>query len=357
MSRTSIALLETLTQADAAPGHETEVREIFRSGLAGIGPVATDGLGSVFCTKRGSTDRPRILLASHMDEVGFIVQRVTPAGYIRFHPLGGWWAHSLPAQRVNIITRRGKVPGVIGSRPPHLLKGAERDRVLDVSDLFIDIGAASADEAAGLGVVPGCPIVPHTPFLPLIEDRVYSSKAFDNRVGVALVIEALQRLGEHPNTVIGAGSAQEEVGLRGARTLAELVEPDLAVVLEGPYADDAPGGDPSGMQCRMGGGVHLRLYDPTMIANPALCDHVIEVARGAGIPHQIAVWTAGGTDAGAIHLVGRGIPTIVLGVPVRYIHSHVSVLNIDDYLAVLRLLLVLLPTLDRAAVDRVGHAT
>jgi len=349
----SIELLERLVQADAVPGHEEEVREIFRARLSAVGELGGDRLGSVLCTKRGSADGPRILLDSHVDEVGFIVQRVTAAGLVKFLPLGGWWPHALLAQRVRILTRRGKLPGVIGSRPPHVLQPGQRERVLDFPDLFVDIGAGSQADAEERGVTPGCPIVPWSPFLPMANPDLLSGKAFDNRVGVALVIETLERLGDHPNTVIGSGSAQEEVGLRGARTVAGTVEPDLAIVLEGPYADDVPAGDPGAAQCRLGGGVHIRLYDPTMIPNPRLCELVIEAARSLAIPHQLAVWAAGGTDAGAIHQTGRGVPSIVLGVPVRYIHSHVSIIDINDYLATLRLLLHLVPALDRTTLDRI----
>jgi hypothetical protein len=127
----SIELLERLTQADAVPGHETEVREIFRSRLSDVGELATDRLGSIYCTKRGTSGAPRVLIDSHLDEVGFIVQSVTPGGMVKFLPLGNWWPHALLAQRVRVLTRDGKVPGVIGSRPPHVLKPSERDRVLD----------------------------------------------------------------------------------------------------------------------------------------------------------------------------------------------------------------------------------
>ena len=293
----------------------------------------------------------RVLLDSHLDEVGFIVQRVTNAGYVKFLPVGGWWAHTLLAQRVNIVTKHGKVPGVIGSIPPHLLGAGSREKVMEIQNLFIDIGAGSDTQASDeFGVVPDCPIVPHGPFMPMQNPMLFSAKAFDNRVGVALVIQTLQKLGKHPNTVIGAGSAQEEVGLRGARSVAQIVQPDVAVVLEAPPADDNPGTDSDAVQGKLGAGVQIRLYDPTMIPNPRLCELVIETAKAHQIPHQLAVRQSGGTDAGSIHQVGSGVPSIVLGVPARYIHSHVSIINIDDYLATLDLLLQLLPKLDENTV-------
>ena len=350
----SVELLHRLTQLDAVPGHETEVTDFLRDRWAGLGELGGDRLGSLFCVKRGSADAPRVLLDSHVDEVGFVVHRVTPAGHVRFLPLGSWWPHALLAQRVRILTARGKIPGVIGARPPHLLKPAERERVLDFGDLYVDVGAESAEEAVeSYGVRPGCPIVPEATFGTLANPRLLTAKAFDNRVGVALVTEVLERIGDHPNTVIGAGCVQEEVGMRGARAVADIVQPDVALVLEGPYADDAPPAERSAMQCRLGGGVHVRLYDTTMITNPRLAEFVLETAQALGIPHQVAVWAAGGTNAGAIHQVGRGVPSIVLGVPVRYIHSHVSVMHLDDYEAARDLVLALVARLDREAVERI----
>lgn len=352
MSQKSVELLKELTQADAIPGHEEEVRKIFQSQLEGVGVIQRDRLGSIFCAKRGNAEKPRVLLDSHMDEVGFMVQHVTGTGYVTFLPVGGWWAHTLLAQRVNILTKKGKVPGVIGSTPPHLLSDNSRDKVMDIKELYIDIGADDSDQATEeFGVKPGCPIAPYAPFMQLKNPKLFSAKAFDNRVGVGLVIETLQQLTDHPNTVFGTGSVQEEVGLRGARTVAAAVEPDVAIVLEGPPADDLPNVGSDTLQGKLGGGVQIRLYDPTMIANPRLAEFVIETAAAHQIHHQIAVRTSGGTDAGAIHQVGRGVPAIVLGVPARYVHSHVSIINIDDYRAALNLLLCLLPQLDTSVVD------
>ncbi len=351
MNETSIELLKSLTQADGIPGYETEVREIFRDAVSDVGPIGTDGLGSIFCERAGNVEQPRILLDSHLDEIGFVVQSVTDNGFVKFLPLGGWWAHTLLAQRVTITTKLGKVPGVVGSTPPHLLSGS-RDKVLDMKDLFIDIGAESEEQAAeAFGVLPGCPIAPYGPFMPLKNDKLFSAKAFDNRVGVAIVIEALLKLDEHPNTVIGAGSVQEEVGLRGAKTMAASVEPDLAIVLEGPPADDTPGLSVGSTQGKLGGGVQIRIIDSSMIVNPKLADFAIETAKRHEIPYQLGVRQSGGTDGGAIHQSGRGVPSVVLGVPSRYIHSHVSIINIDDYTAALDLTMHLAREIDASALE------
>jgi len=353
MNETSIELLKSLTQADGIPGHETEVREIFREMVANVGTIGTDRLGSIFCTCVGSSAHPRILLDSHLDEVGFIVRNVTEAGYVKFLPVGGWWAHTLLAQRVTITTKLGKVPGIIGSVPPHLLGAGARDKVIDMKALFIDVGAESETQAMEeFGVLPGCPIAPYGPFIPLKNSKLFSAKAFDNRVGVALVLETLLGLDVHPNTVIGAGSVQEEVGLRGARTVATSVQPDIAIVLEGPPADDTPGLNSDAEQGKLGGGVQIRLYDPSMIVNPKLGEFVIETARRHQISYQVAVRQSGGTDGGSIHQVGAGVPSIVLGVPARYVHSHVSIINIDDYFATLGLISHLVREMDASVLDR-----
>ena len=221
--------------------------------------------------------------------------------------------------------------------PPHLLSGS-RDKVLDIKDLFIDVGAESEEQAMEeYGILPGCPIAPYGPFSQLKNEKFLTAKAFDNRVGVALVIEALLNLDEHPNTVIGSGTVQEEIGLRGAKTVAASVEPDLAIVLEGPPGDDTPGLSVGNSQGKLGGGVQIRIIDSSMIVNPKLADFVIETAKQHEIPYQLGVRQSGGTDGGAIHQFGRGVPSVVLGVPSRYIHSHVSIINIDDYTAVLEL--------------------
>ena len=352
MAETSIELLKSLTQADGIPGFEAEVRKIFRDKLSDTGAIGTDRLGSIFCTRVGSAEHPRILLDSHMDEVGFIVQNVTDDGYVKFLPVGGWWAHTLLAQRVTITTKLGKVPGIIGSTPPHLLGAGARDKVADMKDLFIDVGAESREQAMEeFGVIPGCPIAPYGPFMPMKNSKLFSAKAFDNRVGVAIVIEALLKLENHPNTVISAGSVQEEVGLRGARTVTASVAPDIAIVLEGPPADDTPGLGGSASQGKLGGGVQIRLYDPSMIVNPKLGEFVIETAARHQIPYQIAVRQSGGTDGGSIHQVNAGVPSIVLGVPARYVHSHVSIINVDDYTATLELVLHLVREIDTSVLE------
>ena len=352
MRQKAVSLLQELTEAHAVSGHEDEVRAIFVDKLKPCGELSADRNGSVFCEIGNSG--PRVLVAGHMDEVGFMVQNITPDGFVQFVAIGGWWEHNLLSQRVEILTRDGtKILGVIASCPPHFLPETQRRQVMSIEQMFIDIGATSARDAIeNFGVALGDPIAPVSAFTPLAREDWFMAKAFDNRVGMAATIQAGQILAHSllPNRVILCGTVQEEVGLRGARSAATFANPDVAIILEGPPADDTPGGPRSDCQGRLGGGAQIRMFDPTAIANPRLARLAIETAREAGIGHQITVRRSGGTDAGAFHLANTGIPCVVLGVPARYIHSHNAIINLHDYLQLLALTVALVRSLDEATV-------
>lgn len=353
MRAKALSLLQELTEAHSVSGHEDEVRAIFIDELTDVGPLATDRNGSVICAH--DNGGPRILIAGHMDEVGFMVQNITLDGFIHFVAIGGWWAQVMLGQRVQILTRGGeKIIGVIGSKPLHFLPPAQRENAVPIESMFIDVGATSRREAADdFGISLGDPIAPLSLFTQMAKSDFFMAKAFDNRVGMAALIQSAQELADtdHPNELVFAGTVQEEVGLRGAKTLASFVKPDVAIVLEGPPSDDTPGFHIHDSQGKLGGGVQIRLYDPTAISNPRLAELTIQVAERANIPHQIAVRRTGGTDAGSFHLSNQGIPSIVLGCPARYIHSHNAIIDIDDYLAMVSLTIALAGALDEGAVE------
>ena len=349
MQAKGLQLLESLTQAHSIPGHEDEVREIFINELRDYGELGSDKNGSVYCT-RGKKG-PRVLVAGHMDEVGFKVQNILPNGYLKMVPLGGWWGHTLLAQRVVVKNRHGeKIIGTIASSPPHFLSEAERNRVMGISQMFVDIGARSRQEVEDWGIHLGDPICPWSPWTPMRQPGWYLTKAFDNRVGMAGVIQVGQGLTPEHCQLIVAGSVQEEVGLRGAKTLAHVTQPDVAIVLEGPPADDTPGMPLSESQGVLGGGVQIRLHDPSAIMNPRLAQFAIDLARQEGIPHQVTVRASGGTDAGSFHLAGAGVPSVVLGTPARYIHSHNAIICAADYHAMVALTQAMLSHLDEETV-------
>ncbi len=349
---TAIRLLSELGEAHGAPGSEGELRRIVRREAGG--DVTTDRSGNVICVRRGSADKPRVMLAAHMDEVGFMVHAVTKSGLIKFVPLGGWWPHTLLAQRVRIRTGENRdVLGVIGAKPPHFLTESERDKLMKIDDMFIDVGAVDSDDVRDrFGIRPGDFIVPDSGFTPLHNPDFLLCKAFDDRCGLALMTHIMRKLEDvaHPNTVCGVGTVQEEVGMRGARTAAYGVNPDVAIVLEGSPADDLPSVPEEERQGALGKGAQIRVMDPSAIMNPKLVRHAVKLAKENNIRHQVAVRKSGGTDAHAIHLHGIGVPTIVIGTPARYIHTHNTIINIQDYLSALDLVLKLLETLDESTV-------
>jgi endoglucanase len=287
-----------------------------------------------------------------MDEIGFMVRHITKEGFVKFVPLGGWWDQVLLGQRVIIKTHKGDVVGVIGAKPPHLLPADERKKVVEKKDMYIDIGASSQAEVDEAGVRVGDPIVPDAQFTPLAGGKTYLSKAFDDRVGCALVVEALQHFAakEHPNVIYGAATTQEEVGLRGAGTSAEVVNPDVAIVLESDIAGDVPGIKEEESAVKLGKGPTVILYDRSMIPNLRLRDLVIDTAKALEIPLQFSAIEGGGTDAGAIHRHKVGVPSVVIGVAARHIHSHGAIIHRDDYDNAVKLLTGLIGRLDSETV-------
>lgn len=348
----SLDLLRSLSNAYGISGHEAPVREICVKELSGCGDFSCDKSGSLFCSRgEGRT----VMLAAHMDEVGFLVQNVTPDGFIQFVGIGGWWTHTLPSQRVVIRTAGGRhINGVVGSRPPHFLAESQRNTLQSMDVLFIDVGAESRAQAMEeMGINLGDPIIPDVEFCSTVNPHRFVGKAFDNRIGLSAAIEASRILAGRNLScrLVTAGTVQEEVGLRGAKTAGARIQPDCAIILEAPPADDTPGFSPAESQGRMGAGVQIRAYDPTAIMNPRLVDFVRKTAERNGISFQMAVRRSGGTDAGALHLAGEGVPCVVLGVPTRYIHAHNGMMDIRDYRSMVDLLVELVSALDGDTVD------
>lgn len=347
------ALFKEITEAPGVPGYESEVRAIIRRYLEGIAIIEQDKMGSIICRKAGLADSPKVMLAGHMDEVGFMAKLITKEGFVKFVPLGGWWDQVMLAQRVVIKTCQGDVLGVTGAKPPHLLPPEKRKEMVEKKDMYIDIGATSQEEVKERGVRPGDPIIPVSDFAVLANPKTYMSKAWDDRVGCALFIQAIQRLTEepHPNTVYGVGTVQEEVGLRGAKTSAHVVSPDVAIILEVDIAGDVPGIEPEESAIKLGQGPTLLVYDKRMIPNLKLRDLVIETAQELGIPLQFSAVEGGATDGGMVHIHAGGVPTVVIGVPTRHIHSHVGILHRDDYDNALKLIVALVKKLDQTTVQ------
>jgi endoglucanase len=283
-----------------------------------------------------------------MDEIGFMTKHITKEGFIKFIPLGGWFDQVLLGQRVIIKTSKGEIVGVIGAKPPHILPTSERDKVIKKRDMYIDIGVTSKQEAEEIGIRLGDPVIPRADFVPLANNKTFLAKAFDDRVGVAMMVSALQAIQniEHPNSIFGVATVQEEVGIRGATTSVHAVDPDIAIILEVDIAGDVPGIKPEESSVKMGCGPTVLIYDTRMIPNIKLRDFLLDTAAELDIPVQLSYVEGGATDGGSIHLHNTGVPTVVLGVPVRHIHTHSAILHREDYDKAVDLLVEVLKRLD-----------
>jgi putative aminopeptidase FrvX len=346
-------LLKELSEAPGVSGFEAGARVVMRRELTDLGvDIEQDKLGSLIARLPGTAERPRVMLAAHLDEVGFMVRYITDSGYIRFLPLGVWGDQVLQGHPVTVETSRGSIPGMIGTRPPHLLKADEANKVVTQDAMYIDIGAGSRREVEEMGVRVGDPIVPRAQFTALANGKGYLAKAWDDRAGCALIIEVSRALVDqpHPNTVYGVGTVQEESGLRGARTSAYTVDPDVGLVLEVALTHDSPDAKPDEGDVKLGGGIVIILQDASMLPNPRLRDLAFDTARELDIPVQFDAARGGATDGGPMHLNARGVPCLYVGVPARYVHCHQGIIWRNDYDAMLRLLLELNKRLDARTV-------
>ncbi len=349
-------LMKDMMEAFGPSGFEREVNSLFKKHMAPYADeLITDKLGSVGFVVIGSSDRPRVLITGHTDEVGFIISSVTDEGFLTFNQLGGWFDQVLLGQRVVIRGSKGDVQGIIASKPPHILTEEERKKVIEKKDMFIDVGATSKQEAEECGVKVGDPVVPYSTFQLIQNGKVAMGKAFDDRIGAFVFAEAIKRMKaqkiDHPNTIYGVATVQEEVGLRGAQTIAHVVDPDVAIILEVDIAGDVPGIKAQDAQARMGKGPSLLTFDAGMIPNQPLKEWVIEVARQSQIPLQLSQMKGGRTDGAPIHMSRAGCPTVVISVPTRHIHSHSGLISLKDTENTVRLIMELVKRLDAKTVE------
>lgn len=350
----TLTMLKDLTDAKGIPGNEKEVREMFESYIRPYADeLTTDNLGSSIAKKTGDENGPNIMIAGHLDEIGLMVTRIDENGFLYFQTAGGWWNQVMLAQRVTIMGSKGDVTGVIGSKPPHILSAEARKKPYEIKDMFIDIGATSKEEAESFGVKPGDSVVPYFEFTQLKNEKLLMAKAWDNRIGLAIAIDVLKALKdeEHPNTVYGVGTIQEEVGLRGAKTSSHLIQPDIGFGVDVGIAGDTPGIAKQDADSKLGEGPQIVLYDASMISHKGLRDLVVETAEENNIPYQFTSMAGGGTDSGSIHLTGNGVPSLSVTVASRYIHSHAGILHRDDYENAVKLLTAVIKKLDRKTLD------
>ena len=324
-----IPLLEKLSNALGPSGFEDEVREIVLTELKKLTKkVNIDTIGNVIGYHEGSG--PKIGLFAHMDEVSLIITHIEKNGFLRFHTLGGIVPHALYSQRVIIITEKGKkIPGYIGIKAPHLFPLEERRKAIPIDQLFIDVGADSEEEVRDLGIREGCFAVFATKFTKLTKYRVMG-KAFDDRVGLTVMLKVLERLKDEDVNLIVVGTVQEEVGLRGAHTAAWITEPDIALALECTAAADIPGTPSHKMSTQLGRGPAITVADRSIVVSPKVIRLLIEAAKKAKVPYQFKEMPVGGTDAGIIYISKKGALAGVVSCPGRYIHSPAAIIDLRD---------------------------
>ena len=355
-----LKLIEALSNANGISGFEDEVVNVIKEYVGDRLIVEVDHMNNMILrypseASKDNRDKPIIMLDAHSDEVGFIVHAIKPNGTLKFLPIGGWSTQNIPAHLVRIRNNEGHyIEGVVASKPPHFFKGGEG--LVPIEELVIDIGAMSYDEVVKVYHIEiGAPVVPVASFITNEKMGWMRGKAFDNRLGCSAVIETMLAFAKVtlPVTLVGAISAQEEVGLRGAKINAGRIKPDLAIIFEGTPADDTfkPESEAQGALKK---GTQIRHFDRSMIANPRLTQMAITCAKTNSITFQRAVREGGGTNAGAIHLADEGVPCLVLGTPVRYAHTHYGYSNLCDHASTIALAKQFINTLSLQEIERLS---
>ncbi|HZJ86864.1 MAG TPA: M42 family metallopeptidase [Erysipelothrix sp.] len=342
LNKQQLKWFEDLTQIDGVSGHELYVAKYLHQEYGRLGyEVKYDQLGSIVAYKKSKIENaPKVMVLAHMDEVGFLVKEITETGVLKIHPVGGWFSQTLLAHRVRVTNRYGDVfKGTIGSIPPHMLSPEERNKPMQIDQMIVDIGAKDKDEVLDLKVQVGDMIVVDGPFEKLNDKRLLA-KAFDNRYGCVMGLDILDSLHDKdlPFDLYVGASVQEEVGLRGAQTITQMINPDYAMVLDCSPANDALDKNAQG---KLGDGVLIRMMDASMIANKDLIHELVDVCVDNDIKHQY-YFSNGGTDAGIVHKVHDGVPTVTACIVARNIHTSSSILDVEDYLNAKKAILKLL---------------
>lgn len=350
-------LLKNLSEADGIGGMEREVSRIVTTyGEQYSDEIRYDNLGSVILKASGQVDGPKIMLSSHMDEVGFMVRSITDDGYVNLLPVGGWWGHVMPAQEMTITTAEDKkIIGVIGSRAPHGLPEEIKEKVIKPMDLYLDLGIDSREAVESLGVSIGDMITPNVQFREMNDSNYLMGKAWDDRCCVGVGLEVLKNLKaiEHNSTIYFAATTQEEVGIRGARTAVHTIKPDIAIALDVTTATDTPF-DNKGM--KLGGGVVLSVLDSLTIGNSGMVRMMEEIVKDLNLDVRFDFMTVGGTDACNIHKMLDGVVSMTLSLPTRYMHSPRLIIHKEDYIQTIKLVTEFCRRLDWSSLNQMKAA-
>jgi putative aminopeptidase FrvX len=354
----TIELLQKLVDAPGPSGFEEPIRKVMADYMRPLAAsIRYDGMGSIIAA-HGSTG-PRVMIDAHMDELGGMIRRITPSGLLTMQMLGGWMDQALVDQRWVIMGSKGAVHAVTGIRDVHVVPADERTRVYPRDGLYLDVGAKSEAEVQAMGISPGDPVAPDSPFTVLNGTDNYLAKAWDDRAGCAVVIEAMRRLNArpHPNQIFWTITTQEEIGLRGAHTAADMVKPDLAIALEAGITGDTFPGHPEETQGKLGAGPGIFLYDSSELPNRKLVAFVKDTAAARNIPLQTDLVQGYGDDSAEIQKAVGGVPTVNMVVPVRYTHAHNGIMNRRDFDQMVDLLVAMIEKLDAAKVAEIRDFT
>jgi putative aminopeptidase FrvX len=349
-----IRLMKELTSADGPSGFEGPVRTIFVREMRDLGAqVSTDGLGSVIAKIPGAAASPRIMVDAHLDEVGLMVRAITPEGFMKVQRLGGWIGTNMVDQRWTILTRKGPLPAVSGTQDAHIASDEDVRWSVNPLNVFLDVGARSKADAKALGIRPGDPIAPATPFTVLANNR-YAAKAWDDRIGLLIEIEAAKRLRREgvnvPNTLYFAGTVQEELGMRGAITATDVIKPDVGIALEVGIAADYPGTNSNQAEETLGAGPAVFAYDGSVVPNIKLRKLFESTAEDHHIPLQTDLVVKYGEDAAYIQRSATGVPVVNFTVPTRYTHANTGIIDRSDFENAVTLLVEVLKRLDAPTV-------
>ena len=330
-----IEMISSLSNAFGPSGFEDDVLALARRFAPKDAHMEEDSLRNLYIYRKENTGRrPVLQLDAHSDEVGFMVQAIRPNGTLKFIPLGGWVNSNIPAHKVKVRAKDGTlVSGVIAAKPPHFMTAEEKAKMPALDEMSIDVGASGPEEARdAFGIRVAAPVIPDVAFEYDEKHDLMIGKAFDNRLGCAAILALLEALAGEELSVdlVGAIASQEEMGTRGANVTARHVRPDAAIIFEGCPADDTVV-EPRLSQTAVHRGPMLRHIDARMITNPRYQRWALDLAEELHIPVQEAVRTGGATDGAPIHLSNLGVPCIVIGFPVRYIHSHYGIASLADF--------------------------
>lgn len=330
----NLEFLKNITMAKGISGFEKDATRVMKDYLSDCtDEIMYDNIGSIVGVKKGTGDL-KFLIAGHIDEIGFVVKEITPEGYIKVHPIGGWRGQNIPIHTAIITTREGKeIVGVFGfdlwmtvGKTPD-----QNSKVTPPGEQYLDIGVDSKEEAVALGIRLGDPITPRSEFMQLANPKYLMAKAWDDRVGAAIACDVLKELKDETTvaSVYAAGTVQEEVGCRGARTVGHMVRPDVAIAVDVTFSRDVPNGAKNDVH--LGCGVTLGVLDSSVIAHTGLLKTMEKICEDLEIPYVLDVLTAGGTDSSELHKVGAGVVNMTLSIPSRYMHTHRTIINSEDY--------------------------